>query len=40
MIPPAVIASEVAMSTIVRWAVRTLGSRMIWTPLETASIPV
>ena len=28
------------MSTIVRLAVRTLGSRMICTPLETASMPV
>ena len=40
MMPPAVIASDVAISTIVRLAVRTFGSRMIWTPFETASIPV
>ena len=38
--PPAVIASEVAISTIVRFAVCTRGSRMIWTPFETASMPV
>ncbi len=40
MMPPAVIASDAAMRTIVRCAVRTFGSRMIWTPLETASMPV
>ena len=40
MIPPAVMASDVAMSIIVRLAVRTFGSRMIWIPFETASMPV
>jgi hypothetical protein len=38
--PPAVRASEVAISTIVRRAVSTLGSRMICSPLLTASMPV
>ena len=33
-------ASELAMYTMVRLPVCTLGSRMIWRPLETASIPV
>jgi hypothetical protein len=40
MIPPAVIASEVAMSAMVRLPVRTRGSRSITTPFETASMPV
>ncbi len=40
MMPAAVIDSDVAMSPIVRFAVRALGSRMIGTPFETASIPV
>ena len=39
MMPPAVIASDVAISTIVRFAVRTFGSRMMRTPFETASMP-
>ena len=34
------IASEVAMSTIVRFAVATRGSRIMPTPFETASMPV
>ena len=38
--PPAVIASDVAMSTIVRLAVCTRGSRMMPTPFDTASMPV
>ena len=38
--PPAVMASEVAISTIVRCAVCTRGSRIMATPLETASMPV
>jgi hypothetical protein len=33
-------ASDVAMYTIVRCAVRAFGSRMIGMPFETASIPV
>ena len=36
MIPLAVMASELAMSTIVRFAVRTFGSRLICTPFETS----
>ena len=40
MMPPAVMASDVAIRTIVRFAVRTFGSRMICTPFETASMPV
>ena len=40
MMPPAVMASEVARRTMVRLAVRTLGSRMIPTAFDTASIPV
>lgn len=39
-IPPAVTESETAMSTIVRFAVSTLGSCMMPTPFETASMPV
>ena len=38
--PPAVMASEVAIRTIVRLAVATRGSRIIPTPFETASMPV
>ncbi len=38
--PPAVIDKDVAMSTIVRLAVRTRGSRMMAMPFETASMPV
>ncbi len=38
--PLAVIASEVAISSIVRLAVRTRGSRMMPMPLDTASMPV
>ena len=38
--PPAVIASDTAISTIVRLAVCTRGSRIMPTPLETASMPV
>jgi hypothetical protein len=38
--PPAVIDSDVAIKIIVRFAVRTRGSRMICIPFETASIPV
>ena len=34
------IASDVAISTIVRLAVCTRGSRMMPTPFETASMPV
>ena len=33
-------ASDVAISSIVRLAVCTRGSRMMPTPLETASMPV
>ena len=40
MMPEAVKASETAMYIIVRLALATLGSRRIWTPFETASIPV
>ncbi len=40
MMPPAVMDRDTAMSTIVRLAVRTLGSRMMGTPFETASMPV
>ena len=38
--PPAVSASDVAISSIVRLAVRTRGSRMIAMPFDTASMPV
>ena len=38
--PAAVIASDSAMYVIVRRAVCTFGSRMIWSPFDTASIPV
>ena len=38
--PPAVTASEAAIRTIVRLAVRTRGSRIMPTPFETASMPV
>ena len=38
--PDAVMASDVAISTIVRLAVCTRGSRMMPTPFETASMPV
>ena len=38
--PPAVIASEAAISAMVRLAVATFGSRMMARPLETASMPV
>ena len=38
--PPAVMASESAIITIVRLAVCTRGSRMMPTPFETASMPV
>ena len=40
MIPPPVNASEIAIRAMVRFPVRTRGSRSIDTPLETASIPV
>jgi len=40
MIPPAVNASETAMSAMVFLPVATRGSRSIETPLETASMPV
>ena len=38
--PPAVMESESAIITMVRLAVFTRGSRMMDTPLETASMPV
>ena len=38
--PPAVTDSEMAMYVMVRFAVATRGSRMIWSPLDTASMPV
>ena len=38
--PPAVKASEAAMYRIVCFAVRTLGSRRMGMPFDTASIPV
>jgi hypothetical protein len=39
-IPVAVNASDSAMYVIVLRAVCTFGSRMIWRPFETASMPV